>query len=124
MKREATLELCVGECGSACCRTPAMELRLTEGEARRLELLAAKKRIRLGPRRTLDVDAAARFALGMGPMGRCSFLQDATGLCRIYPNRPACCRTFPHRPVAGCLVWPADGADRELAAGEPREVKP
>lgn len=125
-RREATLELCVGECGSACCRTPAQLLRVRHDELERMLRLASKKKLPAPTYRQATIDRfGPLYEISMGAMGRCVFLQHSTGLCRIYAARPNCCRVFPHQPFRGCLVWPDDGTARfEVGPGEPREVPP
>lgn len=90
-KREPTVELCVGECGAACCKAPGRVF-LGTVEMRQLK--------RLG---NIKVESAGRGKWLMEFDGACLFLKD--DLCSIFENRPMACRRFPPKPTEGCLVW-------------------
>jgi Fe-S-cluster containining protein len=119
-----TTDICISECGSACCRTPQMRVQLTHEEADRLAEIG----------RIIGVPAAFHILgipsgnpqvpdqvfMEMGPKGRCVFLDHASGKCRVYRDRPGACRRFPHHPVKGCLLNPGTEGQGVEGNGVPR----
>lgn len=92
----ATRELCVEQCGGACC---SMDLRvnMTKLEAVRLAKLAGETIIMSFNK------SRTKAPYSMNIKDGCRFLKN--GGCSIHEDRPNACRNFPHRPVDGCAVW-------------------
>lgn len=99
-----SIEVCVEQCGSKCCRTSSLFLQLRPEE----EALFDGYPIR----NHMDVNQSngvrkikGRFLWFQDTNGRCPHLK-SDGFCGIYDNRPTACRGFPAQPTPGCLVWP------------------
>ena len=92
-------DLCVTQCGGACCRAPGSVL-LTRAEVERLAKRSASDLI-------LYDEGGDQHRLNFSDhQGRCPMLQ-WNSECRIYEDRPAACRAYPSRPDPRCAVWPA-----------------
>jgi Fe-S-cluster containining protein len=101
---EPSVDLCITQCQSKCCRTSSLFLTLQPEE----EHLFSGYRIRnemLTNDNGLSRKLKGRFFWFMDTNGRCPHL-DSNGYCTVYEQRPEACRSFPYEPVPGCLVWP------------------
>lgn len=103
---EPTVELCVDECGSKCCRTPSFYLPLKPHEEALFEGYPIRNEVTIRNDK-LGSKLKGRFISFQDTGGRCPHL-DFAGMCTIYEDRPDCCRAFPDEPVPGCLVWPSE----------------
>lgn len=103
---QPSIEVCVDECGSKCCRTPNFYLPLKPEEEALFEGYPIRDEVAIRNDK-IGGKLKGRFISFQDTGGRCPHL-DFTGLCTIYEDRPGCCRAFPDEPVAGCLVWPSE----------------
>jgi Fe-S-cluster containining protein len=101
-----TVEVCVDECGSKCCRTPSFYLPLKPEEEALFEGYPIRDTVVIRDDK-IGGKLKGRFFSFQDNGGRCPHL-DSRGLCSIYDTRPTCCRAFPDFPTPGCLVWPSE----------------
>ena len=81
--------ICSTECGGRCCKWGFVEL--TQEEAERLPLLAAKKRLPPPTIEQYERKGEPAWVMHATP---CGFLNKAN-LCGIYKDRPHHCHAFP-----------------------------
>ena len=86
---EPTVELCVDECGSKCCRTPSFYLPLKPHEEALFEGYPIRNEVTIRDEK-LGSKLRGRFISFQDTGGRCPHL-DFAGMCTIYEDRPDCC---------------------------------
>ena len=88
---EQIVDICSVRCGAKCCRGPN-QLMLSPSEAKRLETLAAARRIEFTAHPTVLNNGMYMDV----PKEGCAFLGD-DNLCGIYDERPQACRVYPFK---------------------------
>lgn len=112
--KQPSIQTCVVECGSSCCKGATGNIGFTDTRKIRKQANEQGLVIKLRPTmRLFDNQWALRFS---DHNDQCPFLSNV-GYCGIYEDRPDACRLYPHKPQQGCAVYPG-GPDDPVVSGK------